>query len=77
MEKFTWDDLYERADGAAFGDPELTAKDEARYQVREMMLDNVEEDPELEEIPEDFIGDYCIKLQIRFDDRGNIIEPAA
>ena len=27
---YDWDELYERADGSACGDPELNAKDEAR-----------------------------------------------
>lgn len=29
----SWDDIYERADGTGFGDPELTAKDTARWQL--------------------------------------------
>lgn len=31
--RYTWDEIYERAEGAACGEPALRAKDEARWQV--------------------------------------------
>lgn len=34
---YTWDDLYERADGTGFGDPELTAKNNARAELTEII----------------------------------------
>ena len=33
MQKYTWDDLYKRADGAACGEDTLKAKDTAREQI--------------------------------------------
>lgn len=30
----TWNEIYEAADGAVYGDDTLKAKDEARHQVR-------------------------------------------
>lgn len=69
----TWDEIYERAIGADFLEPALKAKDEARWQVRELMVDLGCPDPEKDEIPEESIEDYCEKMQIEFDDWGNII----
>ena len=37
MKKYTWDDLYVRAEGCAFLSPELKAKDEARFQIGELI----------------------------------------
>lgn len=69
----TWDEIYERADGAACGDSALKAKDEARGQVRNLMVDLGCPDPEQDEIPEESIEEYCWKMNIDFDDCGNII----
>lgn len=74
MKKYTWDDLYKRADGAACGEPTLKTKDEAREQVRCFVLDLDSIDIENEECPEDTVEYYCNKYSIRFDEKGNIIE---
>lgn len=72
MKYYTWDDLYERAMDTAFGDPELRAKDEARFQANNYAMDKGYEDAEEAEIPEDRIEDYCDDLGLRFDENGNI-----
>lgn len=68
----TWNEIYDRAYGAACGESTLKAKDEARYQMRNMMMDLGCHDPEDDEIPEETIEDYCEKFHIEFDDYGNI-----
>ncbi len=69
---YSWDEIYERADGAACGDATLRAKDEARWQVGRLMVRNGEPDPEDDEIPEETIESYCDRYGIRFDESGNI-----
>ena len=75
--KYTWDDLYDRADGAAFGEDTLKAKDEARWQVRCFAMELGEDDLENAGCPEDTVEDYCKKYDIWFDERGNIIKTNA
>lgn len=72
--KYTWDDLYKRADGAACGEDTLKAKDTAREQVRQFAIAFRLDDPEKEECPEDVVDDYCNAYNICFDENGNIIE---
>lgn len=75
MKKYTWDDLYKKADGAACGESALKAKDEARWQVRCFaMEEHEEEDLEEAECPEDEVDWYCNKYNILFDENGNIVE---
>lgn len=69
---FTWDDIYAAADGAAFGDDTLTAKDEARWQVRNFAMALGAPDLDECECPEDQVESYCDALDIRFDKKGNI-----
>ncbi len=69
----TWDEIYERADGASCGEQTLKAKDEARWQTKNLMVDLGHPDPEQEEIPEDCIEEFCKKMNIKFDDSGNVI----
>ena len=69
---FTWDDLYERADGAACGEDVLDAKDNARYEIRRLVKALGGPDIEKEECPEDFVNDYCIKFDIQFDKQGHM-----
>lgn len=69
----TWDEIYKAADGAGFGDSALKAKDEARYQVRCFSKELGCSDLDNEECPEDRIEAYCNAMDIRFDERGNII----
>ena len=71
---YTWDELYEKADGCACGEKPLQAKDEARYEVccfaEERNLDN----PEDAEIPEHEVEDICDDYNIKFNIYGNIVE---
>lgn len=68
----TWDEIYEKAEGAACGEPALKAKDEARYQVVQFVTGIGCPDPEKDEIPEDTIERYCDAMAIQFDECGNI-----
>ena len=72
--EYTWDEICEMAEDKGFGDPELTAKDNARYFVdcfvEEVLL---EDSPELDEIPEETIEDYCNEYKIRFNERGSVM----
>lgn len=74
MKKYTWDDLYDRADGAACGEDTLEAKDEARWQVRCFAMEHGEEDLEEAGCPEDEVDYYCNKYNILFNENGSIIE---
>lgn len=74
MQKYTWDDLYKRADGAACGEDTLKAKDTAREQVRQFAIMFGLDDPEKEECPEDAVDDYCKEYNICFDENGNIVD---
>lgn len=73
-EKYTWNDLYTRADGAACGEDTLKAKDNARWQVREFVIDQEDKDLEEAECPEDEVDWYCDKYNILFYKEGYIIE---
>jgi hypothetical protein len=72
-EKLTWDDICDLADGTAFGDPELKAKDSARAHVDDFAVSRGLPDPEDDEIPEETIEDLCKEYSIRFNDLGEII----
>lgn len=75
---YTWDDLYERADEKGFGDPELTAKDNARaeltiiieavcgYNIDECEIPEEEIDNFLEEMNKEF------SLEFLFDEFGHL-----
>lgn len=69
---YSWNEICDRADGSAHLSPELKAKDEARWQVGRLMVDNGESDPEHDETPEESIERYCERFCIRFDESGNI-----
>lgn len=71
--KYTWDMLYERADGAGCGDPELKAKDTARYSAGELMIKLDYPNPEEAECPEDEISDFCDKYEVLFNQYGNVL----
>lgn len=72
--KYTWGDIYDRADGKGYGDNELTAKDNARWNVRNLAINNGYSDLEETECPEDMVEFYCEEFDILFDENGNIIE---
>lgn len=72
---YTWDDLYERADDKGYGSPELTAKDEARYELRNMIMESQGYDIEECECPEEEI-DCFLKGSVQkylFDENGNFV----
>lgn len=73
METYTWDEIYERADGEPHLSTKLKAKDTARQNVSLFGLEydgiNIEE----LEVPEDGVDDLCEKYNIRFDEDGNIV----
>ena len=66
----TWDDIYKRAEDTAYGDPKLRAKDEARWEVRDLILDLCGHDIEEDECTEDSVEDCCNALNIQFDEFG-------
>lgn len=72
----TWDDIFYRAINKGFGSDELTAKDEARYQLAELIKEEAGYDIESCECPEDEIDEYLgdRKVPVFFDERGNIIQ---
>lgn len=74
-ELYTWDDLYERADGAACGEPELNAKDNARWELAEIIKEATDIDIEKCEIPEEEI-DWFLEnndMEYLFDEDGHLV----
>ena len=72
MKKYTWNEIYEAADGCCFGENNLKVKDNARENVRCLALEYGENDLEKAECPEDEVEYYCNKYNIRFDENGHI-----
>lgn len=75
MKKYTWDELFVRAEGCAFLSPELKAKDEARFQIGELIKKEKTYNIEDCDCPEDEI-EYYLEHRSRplfFDERGNIL----
>lgn len=70
---YSWDEIYSAAINAAYGEAALKAKDEARYQVRQLILNHKNVDLENAEVPEDEVELYCRKYAILFDKCGNIL----
>lgn len=68
----TWDEIYERAEDCGYSSDELTAKDEARWQVRNLVLEKKNIDIEESECPEGEVDYYTSLWNIRFDENGNI-----
>ena len=68
----TWNDIYEAAIDKGCGEQELKVKDAARYAVQNFALENDFEDPELAEIPEEVIEEYCDRFNIVFEENGDI-----
>ncbi len=71
---YTWDDLYNAALECCYGDAALRAKDEARWQVRNYIINLGKPDLDEAECPEDEIDYYCAEYHIKFDIHGNIVE---
>lgn len=74
MKKYTWDEIYEAADGCCFGENNLKVKDNARENVRCLALEYGEDDLENAECPEDEVDYYCDKYNILFDENGHIVD---
>lgn len=74
MKKYTWDEIYKRADGCCFGEDNLKAKDNARENVRWLAIEYGEDDLENAECPEDEVDYYCDKYNILFDENGHIVD---
>lgn len=72
---YTWDDLYKRADGTGFGDPELRAKDNARFILTEIIKEVEGYDIEDCECPEAEIDWFLDNTdeQYLFDEDGNLV----
>jgi len=66
-----WDEIYKAAEDKGCGEPELKAKDTARWQVSEFMVSMGLDDPEECEIPEESVEDFCDQFNIEFDENGN------
>ena len=75
-ELYTWDDLYERADGSAYGEPNLRAKDNARYVLGEIIKETEGYDIEECGNPEEEIEDFLERAdrEYLFDEDGNLVE---
>ena len=73
--EYTWDELFKRASGTACMSPELRAKDEARYQLRDLILKETNLDIEVCDSAEEAIDRFLEKRKapVFFDDRGNIV----
>lgn len=68
----TWNEIYERAIDTACGDYRLIAKDNARQEVRELVLKVHKYDIETVEIPENEVDYYSELHNIRFYENGFI-----
>lgn len=68
----TWDEIYDRAIGQSFGSEALKAKDEARFQISSLMVENGKPNPENNECPEECVEIFCRKYSVTFDKKGNI-----
>ena len=68
----TWDDIYVRAEDCACRSYELNAKDNARYEVGQLVFEKEGYDLETAEIPEEEVEYYCDLHSIVFNDNGNI-----
>lgn len=76
---YTWNDLYVRANDKGYGSDELTAKDEARWQLQEIIFLKEKVDIEEYESPEEAIDTFLWKAddEYWFDVNGNFIKTTA
>lgn len=74
-ETYTWDKLYERAEGAACGEPELKAKDNARWELTQIIKEQTGMDVDKCEIPEEAIENFLKRSEKKylFDVDGNLM----
>lgn len=69
----TLDEICRNADGAIFGDPFLKVKDNARENVRDLIIECEGIDIEDDDCPEFTIEMYCDEMNIKFDSEGRIV----
>ena len=69
----TWDEICRNADGAIFGDPFLKVKDNARENVRDLIIECEGIDIEDDDCPEFTIEMHCDEMNIKFDSEGRIV----
>lgn len=74
VDRFTFDDLYDLAIDRGYGDPRLTAKDNARYAVECLIQEEQGRDINECECPEDEIFDYLKDHELYFDEDGRLID---
>lgn len=76
MKTYTWDELYERAAGKGFGEPELSAKDNARCELTEIIKEVEGYNIDDCEIPEEEIESFLEKSdkEYLFDENGHLKE---
>lgn len=73
QETYTWEELYDRADNCGYGSDELTAKDNARWNIECFASDVDNYKIEDAECPEDEIFAYAEMYDFRFDKDGNLL----
>lgn len=76
MNYYTWDELYERAMDKGYGSDELTAKDEARFELGDYILETEGydiEDVSIYESAEEEIDFYLQNHTVLFNEYGNIV----
>lgn len=73
---YSWDALYERATDKPFGSNELSAKDEARNQLRDEIMIKRGFDIEECESPEEEIETFLSEENVSyyFDENGNMVK---
>lgn len=73
---YTWDELYERATGKGFGESELSAKDNARWELTEIIKEVEGYNIDDCEIPEEEIESFLEKSdkEYLFDENGHLKE---
>lgn len=69
----TWGEICGNADGATFGDHSLKVKDNARANVRDLIIERKGVDIEDDDCPETVIEIYCDEANIEFDCNGTIV----
>ena len=75
--EFKWSDIYFEATKPGASQEAIRIKDHAFREAQELVeclwLCSMELAMELLRSPELVIGDYCRKLDVRFDEKGNVV----
>ena len=75
--EFKWSDIYFEATKPGASEEAIRIKDHAFHEAQELIecmgLCSMELAMELLRSPELVIGDYCRKLDVRFDEKGNVV----